>query len=194
MRTRTRLVALTTLLLVASVQRASGQIVQNGSFESLPHTSTCATCYYYNPTDVPSWTFQGNTGIISGPGSNFNTPSPFPDGNQVAFLQSSANPLANQFYQSVVLTGGDYTLSYFDAGRSTACCGGNTRYDVFLGSILLTQQTTATDQAFGSHTISFSAAPGTYQLSFTLDPSTFVGDNTAFFDQVKIADVLVDSV
>jgi hypothetical protein len=151
----------------------------NGSFE-FSTISPNSYLYASQPNfSAPGWTFSSSgSGLISPP-SGFSAPTA-EDGAQIAFLQMSNA----SFSQTVVLpTNGLYTLAYYVAGRPNA---GNVTYSVWLdSSILITNATTVSGQAFTLQSISFTATNGSHVLLFTNSPN-LVGDNTAFFDLVQI--------
>jgi len=157
--------------------------VADGSFET---PAMLPGSFVYNPGGSP-WTFAGNSGITA-PVSAF-TFLPPPSGNQVAFLQSDTNP-ANfgSISQSIFLPfTGPYTLSYLDAGRHFGGnFAGNMAYEVWLGSSLLANMATVTNQPFTPQSIPFTATTGFHTLEFRVSASQPVGDNTAFFDSVTI--------
>jgi hypothetical protein len=167
------------LFWVGAAAPARADVIVNGSFET-PDIPT--NSFLYNPTGA-TWTFAGNSGIIDPPSGFFGPPAP--DGSQYAFLQTGGG--SSSFSQSVTLpSAGTYMLSFFDAGRPPGIFGntGNLSYQVLLDSTLIGSGMTTTSQPFTLRTFLFTANAGTFTLSF-FAPSE-AGDNTAFFDSIRI--------
>lgn len=187
-------IAIAAAAAIATVTTAStaGAQVTNGSFELPPVTS--GSYQYFGTANggagstTGGWTYVGQTGIINGSPTAFNTPSAAPDGSQVAFLQYGST---SSISQSVTLAGGTYQLSFFSAGRNSQSYTGNTIFDAFLGPATLGTFTTATGDSYTQHTATFTVAGGTYDFGFRYDPAQVTrngsGDNTAFLDAVQIA-------
>jgi hypothetical protein len=179
--------AATGLLSGAKVSHA--QIVQNGSFET---PAVAANGFEYDPSGG-TWTFTGPSGIVNGTGSGFVPPSAAPAGQQVAFLQFGADGTQGSISQSITLpTTGAYQLT-FDAGARVDR-GGNTIFNVFLGSSTIGTVTTTTAQAYTPETFTFTASAGTYDFGFAFDPTQPAGDNTALLDVVQINPVTTTPV
>jgi len=167
----------------AVVSSSASAQVSDGSFES---PAIIPTSWVYNPGGSP-WTFLGNSGITSP--INIFSLQPAPAGNQVAFLQTDVTPSNfGSFSQTIFLpTTGPYTLSYLDAGRHQGGnFGGNVNYEVWLGSTLLANMATVSNQPFTPQSIPFAATTGFYLLEFRISASQLVGDNTALFDSVSV--------
>lgn len=180
------------VLLTASVLAVApaGAQVTNGSFET---PSVPVGGYPYYGTDNAGagstqggWMFVGNTGVINGTPTNFNTPSTAPDGSQVAFLQ---NGPTSSISQSITLSGGTYTLSFFAAGRNNTGYTGNTIFDAFLGNDVIGTFATATGDPYTQRTTTFTTAGGTLDLGFRFNAQQPAGDNTAFLDVVQLTPV-----
>jgi hypothetical protein len=98
--------------------------ITNGSFESSVITTNTAT---FNPTNITGWTFTGFSGVVNGTTSTFAT-STIPNGNQFAFLESTANIATNSFSSIPVATstltgliiGNYYQIQLYAACRNTS--------------------------------------------------------------------------
>ncbi len=171
----------TATALVAGLGVSAGaQIVSDGGFEMSPIPG-----YVYNPVTT-HWTFVGGSGLINGFNTAWNTPAPVSgQGSQVAFLQANARRAWGVITTTVTLpTSGNYYLSFLNAGRGMGW-GGETVFDVLLGSTQIGQFTSSTDEAWSQKGTQFYSDAGTYELSFTTD-TKLPGDNTTFFDNVEI--------
>jgi hypothetical protein len=175
---------------VGSATSASAQIVKDGGFES-PFTGALEMPGILHTPGTPDWTFLGGSGLIIGNGTLMNTPNMLPgQGNQFAFLQANARRDWGYITQSITIpTSGTYFLSFLNSARGAGCCGGNTIFDVLLGTNQIGQFTTATNDGWSTKGASFYADAGTYELTFTTD-TKLAGDNTTFIDNVSIEQAL----
>jgi hypothetical protein len=147
--------------------------INDGSF-AVPGLT--ANTFQYSPDGSP-WQFVGGAGVCRN-GSAFGNRAA-PDGDQVAFLQSTGS-----ISESVYLDAGTYSLSFMAAQR-----GGQKHpqeFEVLVGSTQVDLVTPAYT-VYGSYqTANFTVVAGTYTIRFTgLDPSG--GDSTAFVGEVAIA-------
>ena len=169
---------ITLLALSVSTANAALITVNDSSFEN---TDIAANSFQYTPAS-PDWTFNAGSGLID-PFSLF-TSSEAPDGSQFAFIQGDGI-----FSQDIVFdTTGNYTISYFEAGRIfTPGQEGNLDYQISVGGSVVHTDSTFTDQAFSLVETSFFTTAGTHTLSFS--GLTTVGDHTGFFDAISINSV-----
>ena len=161
-------------------EAAVAAIIADGGFETpdIPNSS-----FDLSPAGA-AWSFQGNSGIIDSP-SGYGAPPP-PDGEQLALLQVSGTTFLSNFSQTISLPStGAYSLSYFDAGRSVGQPG-NVAYEVLLDSTPIHADATTTGQPFTLTTVPFTAAAGSHVLAFRISPLQPSGDNSAFFDDIRI--------
>ncbi|MEO7363285.1 MAG: PEP-CTERM sorting domain-containing protein [Gemmatimonadaceae bacterium] len=172
------LVALAVLSVGAAIP-VSAQLVNDGGFDAVG-----VSAYAYNPSS-PFWSFVGGSGLIIGPAALWNVPATAAS-NQFAFLQANARRDWGIISTTITLpTSGTYSLSFLNSARGAGCCGGNTIFDVLLGSTQIGQFTTSTDDGWTTKGSNFTANAGTYTLAFTTD-TKLAGDNTTFIDDVRV--------
>lgn len=174
------------VIAAATASCASANLVTDGSFE----TPDIANFAYNASAAGGAWTFLQNSGLIDPP-SSFGAPAA-PDGDQVAFLQSDFTAAGfGSFSQTInVALDGVYSLAYLDAGRDNFGSTGNLNYEVLLDAVVIVDNVgTTTGQPFTARLFNFAATAGTHTLTFRVDPTQAVGDNTAFFDQVSVTAV-----
>jgi len=176
--------------MLACVPAANANLISNGSFESTnPTLSTNQICSHgsgpYEACSATGWTgaYQvGNGTTIGIFGSSFNIPQPDPDGNNALILQQVSSAT-----QSIDVTqSGDYTLTFYDANRTTSGLSGPQTIDVlFDGTILSGGTFSNIPGSWTLETLSFYANAG-------MDSLTFEGfgngnaDVTAFVDDVSL--------
>jgi hypothetical protein len=184
---------LATLLpvMLACVPAAHANLISNGSFESTtPTLSTNQICSsgpnpFYEACTAKGWsgTYQiGNGATIGINGESFNIPQPDPDGQNALILQGVSSAT-----QSIDITNsGLYTLTFYDANRTTYGYNGPQAIDVQFDGATLSGGT-------------FANLPGTWtleSLSFFANAGmgslTFAGvghgnaDVTAFVDDASL--------
>ena len=164
---------------------AHAQLVTNGSFEAVgPDLSKGGSyCYLnYAPLEcgsLPGWT--GALPVIASTSGAWGNPSGMAgwDGSFGAVLAGLQN--TSYVQQGLTLAAGTYTLTWNDAGRAGY---GNTAYDVYYGSSLLGHFATTSGQAWGVHSVNFSAT-GADVLKF--QGLAVSADGTAFIDKVAVS-------
>ncbi len=143
--------------------------------------------YQYDPTGSP-WTFSGGAGL-SGNDSGFTSGNPpAPEGSQVAFLQA-----AGSFSQSVTgWAAGSYVLS-FDAAQRGNFGTSNENFSVLIDGNVVGSFTPSGTSYQSYSTAAFTVTAGAHTITFQgLDSAG--GDNSAFLDQVAVAQVSTASV
>ncbi|MFC1823408.1 PEP-CTERM sorting domain-containing protein [Thermodesulfobacteriota bacterium] len=171
------LFALLAVLLFATTTNVMAITIGDASFEDI---SVAPNSFLYSPTSS-DWTFSTLAGVID-PFSAFGSPEA-PDGEQFAFIQDSS-----YFEQSISFAEmGNYTISYFEAGRFVApnpSIGGNLDYNVSIDGTIIHSDSTTSNQSFISVTSSvFSVTAGSHLLKFE---GTTLTDDTGFFDSISI--------
>jgi PEP-CTERM motif len=159
-----KIIALAAMALCSlSSQAATGtELLTNGSFESAVSLNADGYCYSQNCGPIEGWngywalqidkdaTVLGTPGNMAGFGASF--------GEQVAGIQNTAT-----ISQSVTGAGGQYTLSWYDAGRLND--GGQT-YQVLFGGSTIGTFGVNSGQGWSLNSFTFTAAAGIQQLSF----------------------------
>jgi hypothetical protein len=181
------------ILLLGFVLTTRGQppaftnLIVNGGFEMPVYSaSSSGSNYEYNPTGA-AWTFTpANTG-----GSGISAlPSPWsyafaaPEGLQVAFLQNAPSSISQVVKIPVT---GDYTLSFYDAGREIF--GGDVTYTVSFDGAPIGTYKTISGQTFSPHSIKFHAEPGSRTVQFTVKSTGQAHgyiDDSVFIDDIKL--------
>jgi hypothetical protein len=177
-------------VLLACVPAAHANLISNGSFESTtPTLSTNQICSHgsgpYEACTATGWTgaYQvGNGATIGIFGSSFNIPQPDPDGHNALILQAVSSAT-----QSVDVTkSGLYTLTFYDANRTTPGLNGPQTIDVLFDGALLSGGTFSNiPGSWTLETLSFYANAGIDSLTFAgLGNGT--ADITAFVDDVSL--------
>lgn len=190
MRKRQNIVAMSLILacgLVAHVRAAN--LVGNASFETPPVNN-----FQYHPTSS-DWVYSANAGLSTGinSGNGFDINGTIPDGGQFAFVQNVGSYVLENVTFPV---SGDYTLTYFAAGRRQAVpptnYGGDTNFDVFVGATLIATGSTTSDTPFTRRgPVTFFEPAGTFPLEFELTsiPANAISDQSVLFDEVSITSV-----
>jgi hypothetical protein len=191
-RSKNKLYAATLLpLLLACVPAAHANLISNGSFESTtPTLSTNEICssvaggYYANCT-ATGWTgvYQiGNGATIGIGGESFDIPQPDPDGHNALILQGVSSAT-----QSVDITkSGLYTLTFYDANRTTYGYNGPQTIDVqFDGTTLSGGSFANLPGNWTLETLSFFANAGMGSLTFA-GVGNGNADVTAFVDDASL--------
>jgi len=177
--------------MLACVPAANANLISNGSFESTtPTLSTnqiCATGSnpFYETCSATGWTgnYQvGNGATIGINGESFNIPQPDPDGHNALILQQVSSAT-----QSIDVTqSGDYTLTFYDANRTTYGYNGAQTIDVLFDGTSLTGGTFShLPGSWTLETLSFYASAGTDSLTFE-GLGNGNADVTAFVDDVSL--------
>lgn len=164
------------LKLLSSAAGSSSITVPNAGFET---PALGFGNFQYGPTGG-SWNFINGGGISAG-GSGF-TGGPFiPEGNQVAFLQSTG-----EFSQSLsgFQANTNYIITFLGAQRTNCCNGSGQDIAVYLdGTLLGTFHPPANGVYVEYSTPTFTTTAGTHTLKF-------IGMNTsgytAFVDQIRL--------
>jgi hypothetical protein len=176
------------ILACAAASPASANLILNGGFEA-PTTAT----YTYLTGLNNDWTYAGSGVINSTGGSAWFGGSPPSDssGSQFAFLQGAGSFISQTFS---VLTAGDYSISWMDAGRPDiygGCCRGDQTYQVSLNSTIIGTYSTVTGVGFDKQFANLgNLSGGSYTLTFLgLSTTQSTSDETAFIDGVNISAV-----
>lgn len=169
-------VALTCL----TVSSAFGDLITNGSFETVNGTPTNS---YVTGLQPNGWTY-GQYSQLDSNGSNFIGTTDF--GTYFSMIQEYVDGSFGSISQSVTLpTTGQYTLTFSDSSR-----GGTqlTPYNVTLGATLLGAETSSATTEIGqtpAKSITFTANAGTYVLKFqTAGPGGV--DSTLGLDNISL--------
>ena len=188
-------------LLFASAPLASAQIA-NGSFESFTGNtdgvllSELGDIGVDNLGTASSWVFGQGAGIAVGPTT---------DGNAAAWLSPTTldgNAVISQIFS--IENAGNYSLrwnSFAEGGlfnpsilpdQAEPVAGYNVDLSVVGGDSLLNSDFLENpfDDLATSHSVSFNAAAGLYQLTFTglgVPPGTFLSSSDTFIDNVAVA-------
>src|SRR5258707_274814 len=170
--------------LVAQVHAAN--LVGNSSFETPPVNN-----FQYHPGSS-DWVYSANSGLSDGinSGNGFDVNGPIPDGRQFAFVQNVGSYVLENVTFPV---SGDYTLTYFAAGRQQAMpptnYGGDTNFDVFVGATLIAADSTTSNTLFSQRgPVTFFESAGMVPLEFELTsiPPNAIPDQSVLFDEVSI--------
>lgn len=179
---------------------AHGNVLTNGSFEAAGPDYSVGTidqryCYLGSNPGIecgapPGWGWYGTSVAIRSNSTAWGAPDALAGwdtsfGSALVGVQTSSS-----LSQHLSLTAGVYALSWFDAGRNTSFLGGIHAhyYEVRLGSNLLDSFTTSSGLGWAQHTLTFSAGPGGYTLTFQgLDPGN--EHSTSFVDMVTLTAV-----
>jgi hypothetical protein len=143
--------------------------------------------FQYRPTGS-AWTFAGSSGI-SGNNSGFTAGNPAaPEGAQVAFLQGKGS-----FSQAVSgWAAGSYVLT-FDAAQRGNYQASQQDFSVLVDGMVVGTFTPSGTSYQSFTTASFTVTAGAHTITFQgLDRAG--GDNTAFIDQVTVAQASMSSV
>ena len=84
-------------------------------------------------------------------------------------------------------TTGNYSLSYYEAGRLSGGSFGNLGYQISVGGTVIHNDATTTDQPFILVETTFFANVGTQTLKF--ESTSFGADDTAYFDAITINEI-----
>lgn len=160
--------------------------LRDGSFES----SIVAT-YVYDPQGG-DWDYSpksGNNGSgLTRNGSAFTNPNA-PDGRQVAFLQGTG-AMAQTLTE--LIPGVTYDVTFAAAQRSQVSNGGQTWMMRLDGTNLGSFAPGAAATTFADYSVSFTATSPSQILGF-LGTNLNGGDNTVFFDRIRVKPRPVDS-
>jgi hypothetical protein len=176
-------VAVALCALAPAISFADPNLVANASFESVPFAMSGydgSYCYeggsiYACAGALPDW--SGAFPIMTSQSGAWSaTPDTASDHFQIG-LQN--NSFIAQTIQ--IATPGSYTLTWSDAGRPYY---GNENYDVSFGSTTLATEGTYGGQAWGVHSVTFTATAGAQLLQFQGLNTT--GDSTAFIDNISL--------
>jgi hypothetical protein len=175
------------VLSTAFATTARADLLSNGSLEA---QDTLATpngyCYTAITPGVPvplcggaptGWT---GSAVVIASGNGAWGEFPAQNGGWFAGLQAYQNHNLGTLSQHVSLAAGQYTLSWFDAGRNN---GGDAAYEVLFGGQTVGSYQTSTSQQWRGQSLSFTAA-GDGDLTFRV--VTAGGDNTSFIDNVML--------
>ena len=147
--------------------------IQDSGFES-PKVSN----YQRDPNSTP-WKFDNGTGVAANNSDFTRKNPPAPEGNQVAFIQSTS-----RFKQTITVLPGKYVISFYAAQRAN--WGGTNTFKVYVdGETVYTCTPSGTD--YKQYTTSkFELSGGNHILKFEGKNS---GDNTCFVDQIVASKV-----
>jgi hypothetical protein len=178
------------MLAVFSPQVAAVPLISNGSFETRG-AFTSGTFSYLAGTHN-SWTYSGGAGIasIGAFGTMANR-----DGDVWALMQGAGAVISQTF---AAPAGSLVNYSFVGQGRDNN--GGNGRFDARIDGILVYSTMSSTATAFSAAGTIFGNLSGvatlngsaTHTISFSWAPSA--GDNTAFFDNVRLDSIAVPEI
>jgi predicted RecA/RadA family phage recombinase/DNA-directed RNA polymerase subunit K/omega len=154
---------------------AQADPISDGSFEAPP---LAANAFQYAPNGSP-WQFAAGAGVC-GNGSVFGNPVA-PDGVQAAFIQG-----AGSMSESVYLDAGTYSLSFMAAQRTGAYQTHYQELQVLVdgAQVGVVNPGGAAYETYETSNFTVAAAAHTIEL---LGMNPLGGDNTAFVDEVAIA-------
>src|SRR5262245_3995168 len=161
--------------------RCLPSVVPGGGFEAPAVGSGAFGAFQYDPAGTP-WAYAGGAGV-AGNGSGFTSGNPnAPEGTQVGFLQTTGS-----FSQTMNLTAGTYQLSFLAAQRGNFNAVRQDFRVLVDGATVGTFAPTSTAYVQFA-TAAFTVGAGVHTVTFQgLD--TARGDNTAFVDNVQLAQV-----
>ena len=170
----------TALLAIApALSRADTNLLTNGSFENVPFAMSGGGTYCYMnaaivpcAAQLPGW--EGSVApIMTSTSAAFGaSPNTVTDHHQIGLQRNS--------FISQSVAAGSYVLSWSDAPRA----GGLRTYDIWRDNDVLATFTPASDQGWGSHSLTVVASPVPWVLTF--QGRSDEGDATAFIDNVSL--------
>lgn len=176
--------------LAGGVAPAHANLLTNGSFQDTgPNLSgTGSYCYlgiadYRECGTVPGWSgkFQiiaANSGPWQNPSTNGGWTST--QGDRIAGIQN-----ASYLEQTLVLTAGQFTLSWLDSNRKQYGVGNS--YEVQLDGTTLATYLTNPGDAWAGNSLSFNTSAGTHTLRF--EGLRTLNDGTSFIDELSLTGV-----
>ena len=193
-------------ILAPSAYVYADELIQNGGFESpylgpygwtgpgSPGPPGAHDYIFYPYPTLDGWTYSYNhSGLINAQaGSDTYGPVPPPGfgGDQFAAVQNNGS--LSQYFVS---PGGEFTLSWLDAGRPNlyGTNGGDETYAIQVDGVALGTFSTISFQPFTPETLALTdVSVGLHDLTFQGLVTT--GDETSFFDNVSILTAPVASI
>lgn len=168
---------------------AQANLLQNGGFEApIATDNSFYVVFEAGPTTINSWTYYGLGGTMTPTAEFVGQPASVPEGSQYGFLQAYEG-YQSTISQDVILAGGNYHLSYVDAGRIPPnVASGVVSYNILLiqggNQTIIGSSTTIADGTFYAKSFDFAAAAGTATIEFVATNTS--GDNTMFLDLVTL--------